>query len=80
MNYTSLALSFGNTRFKEPLNPAIPSLDINNISSTPLSFKYSNTLLQKLADSVPSIHEPKISLYPSASTPIITYIALFEVV
>src|SRR5574344_1001975 len=71
---------FGNTLSNEPLNPAIPSLDMYNISLTPRSFKSSNTLLQKLPDSVSSIHNPKTSLYPFVSTPIMTYTAFFEVV
>ena len=50
------------------------------MSSTPRSFKSSNTLLQKLLDSLLSIHIPSISLYPSTSTPIMTYTAFFEVV
>ena len=63
---------FGNTLSNEPLNPAIPPLDIYNIFSTPRYLKFSNTPLQKLYDSLLFIHIPSISLYPCISTTIIT--------
>ena len=66
---------FGNADSIACLIPERPSLQIINISLTPLFFKSVSTASRNLAVSFSPIQIPNISLYPFSLTPKTTYAA-----